>query len=180
MCQFGRDDVIRHVTEKYGYVAQINTFGRLKARAAIKDVSRVHGLPPHEGQRIANLIPDQLNITLQEALDSDRDFLAEYERNADVREVVDMAKKLENFARNIGVHAAGLVIATRPLDDIIPLRWDVKHEKQVTQWDGPTCEELGLLKMDLLGLRTLSTIERAKKLIRETLSEEEILSLIHI
>ena len=180
MCQFGRDDVIRHVTEKYGYVAQINTFGRLKARAAIKDVSRVHGLPPHEGQRIANLIPDQLNITLQEALDSDRDFLAEYERNADVREVVDMAKKLENFARNIGVHAAGLVIATRPLDDIIPLRWDVKHEKQVTQWDGPTCEEIGLLKMDLLGLRTLSTIERAKKLIRETLSEEEIRATANI
>lgn len=180
MCQFGRDDVIRHVTEKYGYVAQINTFGRLKARAAIKDVSRVHGLPPNEGQRIANFVPDQLNITLQEALDSDRDFFAEYERNADVRDVVDMAKNLEHFARNIGVHAAGLVIATRPLDDIIPLRWDVKHEKQVTQWDGPTCEDIGLLKMDLLGLRTLSTIERAKNLIRETLSEEEIRATANI
>ena len=180
MCQFGRDDVIRHVTEKYGYVAQINTFGRLKARAAIKDVSRVHGLSPNEGQRIANFVPDQLNITLQEALDSDRDFFAEYERNADVRDVVDMAKNLEHFARNIGVHAAGLVIATRPLDDIIPLRWDVKHEKQVTQWDGPTCEDIGLLKMDLLGLRTLSTIERAKNLIRETLSEEEIRATANI
>lgn len=180
MCQFGREDVIRHVTEKYGYVAQINTFGRLKARAAIKDVSRVHGLPPHEGQRIANFVPDQLNITLQDALDSDRDFLAEYERSTEVRDVVDMAKNLEHFARNLGVHAAGLVIATRPLDDIIPLRWDVKHEKQVTQWDGPTCEELGLLKMDLLGLRTLSTIERAKKLIRETLSEEEIRATANI
>ena len=132
-------------------MAQINTFGRLKARAAIKDVSRVHGLPPHEGQRIANFVPDQLNITLQDALDSDRDFLAEYERSTEVRDVVDMAKNLEHFARNVGV-PAGLVIATRPLDDIIPLRWDVKHEKQVTQWDGPTCEELGLLKMDLLGL----------------------------
>ena len=126
MCQFGREDVIRHVTESAGYVA-VNTFGRLKARAAIKDVSRVHGLPPNEGQRIANFVPDQLNITLQDALDSDRDFLAEYERSTEVRDVVDMAKNLEHFARNVGVHAAGLVIATRPLDDIIPLRWDVKH-----------------------------------------------------
>ena len=174
MCQFGREDVIRHVTEKYGYVAQINTFGRLKARAAIKDVSRVHGLPPHEGQRIANFVPDQLDISLEGALEADRDFQAEYNRNPEVQAVVDMAKNLEYFARNVGVHAAGLVIATRPLDDIVPLRWDVKHQKQVTQWDGPTCEEVGLLKMDLLGLRTLSTIERAKKLIRESLSDEEI------
>ena len=180
MCQFGREDVIRHITEKYGYVAQINTFNRLKARAAIKDVSRVHGLSPNEAQRIANFVPDQTSITLQEALESDRDFLEEYQRNTEVRDVVDMAKNIEHFARNVGVHAAGLVIATRPLDDIIPLRWDVKHEKQVTQWDGPTCEELGLLKMDLLGLRTLSTIERAKKLIRDSLTEQEIRATANI
>ena len=110
MCQFGREDVIRHVTEKYGYVAQINTLA-VESSSGHQRCSHESTGSPNEGQRIANFVPDQLNITLQDALDSDRDFLAEYERSTEVRDVVDMAKNLEHFARNVGVHAAGLVIA---------------------------------------------------------------------
>ncbi|MCH2135367.1 MAG: DNA polymerase III subunit alpha [Phycisphaerales bacterium] len=174
ICQNGRGDVIRYVREKYGHVAQIITFGRLKARAAIKDVSRVFGLLPQEGQRIANLVPPELNITIDDALESGQDFKAEYEGNPQARRVIDEARKLEHHARHAGVHAAGVVVATQPLDSIVPLCRVSQSDDAVTQWDGPTCERMGLLKMDFLGLRTLSTMELAKRLIRETLSEEAI------
>ena len=174
ICQNGRGEVIRYVREKYGHVAQIITFGRLKARFAIKDVARVFGLPPQEGQRIANLVPNELNITIEDALESGQDFKAEYDGNPQARRVIDEARKLEHHARHAGVHAAGVVVATQPLDNIVPLCRVSGNEEAVTQWDGPTCEKVGLLKMDFLGLRTLSTIELAKTMICEGLSEETL------
>ena len=174
ICQNGRGEVIRYVREKYGHVAQIITFGRLKARAAIKDVARVFGLTPLEGQRIANLVPVELNITIDAALESGQDFRSEYDNNPQARRVIDEARKLEHHARHAGVHAAGVVIATQPLDTIVPLCRVSGHDEAVTQWDGPTCEKVGLLKMDFLGLRTLSTLELAKSLIRDTLDDDAI------
>ncbi|MFO0962697.1 MAG: DNA polymerase III subunit alpha [Phycisphaerales bacterium] len=175
ICQDGRASVIGHVRQKYGHVAQIATFGRLKAKAAVKDVARVFGLTPGEGQRIANLVPGELDITLDRALQQNPDFKAAYEAEESVRRVVDTARELEDHARSQGIHAAGVVVATRPLDSIVPLcRSAGGGDEVVTQWDGPTCEKAGLLKMDFLGLRTLSTIELAKKIIRGSLTEEAI------
>jgi DNA polymerase III subunit alpha len=174
ICQNGRGDVINFVRKKYGHVAQIITFGRLKARAAIKDVARVHGLSAGEGQRLANLIPPDLNITIDEALKKNTDFQQAYDDSGEIKSVVDTAKQLEHHARHVGVHAAGVVIATEPLDNIVPLCKATGGSEIVTQWDGPTCEQIGLLKMDFLGLRTLSTIELCKKLVRESLDDKTI------
>lgn len=174
MCQDGRGEVIEYVRQKYGHVAQIITFGRLKAKAAIKDVARVMGFSPSEGQRLSDLVPNELNITIDGALAKEPDFKAEYDSKPEVRAVVDTARALEDHARHVGVHAAGVVIATQPLDNIVPLCKASGSDDVVTQWDGPTCEKVGLLKMDFLGLRTLSTIERAKTLIRQSLPDEEI------
>ncbi|MCH2149599.1 MAG: DNA polymerase III subunit alpha, partial [Phycisphaerales bacterium] len=174
ICQDGRGDVINYVREKYGHVAQIITFGRLKARNAIKDVARVHGLPAQEGQRLANLIPNELNISIDDSLLREPDLADECDRNPVVRRVVDQARSLEHHARHAGVHAAGVVIATQPLETIVPLYKASGSDDVITQWDGPTCESVGLLKMDFLGLRTLSTIELAKKLIGEQFDDEAI------
>jgi len=175
ICQDGRARVLDYVRRKYGHVAQIVTFGRLKAKAAIKDVARVMGLTPVEGQRLANLVPSELHITIDEALSKEPELRAQYERDERTKRVIDTAKALEDHARSAGIHAAGVVIATRPLDDIVPLaRPTGGGDEVVTQWDGPTCEAVGLLKMDFLGLRTLSTIERAKALVREAFEESTI------
>ena len=175
LCQNGRGAVIQHVRQKYGHVAQIATFGRLKAKNAIKDVARVMGLPPAEGQRISNLVPEAPDMTFEKAFAQSPDFQAAYDADETVRRVVDGAKELENHARTQGIHAAGVVIATQPLDNIVPLcRSTGGGDEVVTQWEGPLCEKAGLLKMDFLGLRTLSTIELAKKLVRDSMSEEAI------
>ena len=174
ICQDGRAAVIDYVRKKYGHVAQIITFGRLKARAALKDVARVSGWLPADGQRLANLVPNELNITLDQAIKKSPDLKTEYESNPSARGILDTAQQLENHARHAGIHAAGVVIATQPLETIVPLCRASGSEDAVTQWDGPTCEHMGLLKMDFLGLRTLSTIERAKSLIREELADDII------
>ena len=174
ICQDGRSDVIRYVRDKYGHVAQIITFGRLKARAAIKDVARVHGLLPQEGQRLANLVPGELNITIDESIQKSSEFKSEYQNNPSSQSVIDAANQLEDHARHSGVHAAGVVVATQPLERIVPLCKASGSDDVVTQWDGPTCEQVGLLKMDFLGLRTLSTLELAKQHIRQSLDEEAI------
>ena len=174
ICQNGRGEVIEYVREKYGHVAQIITFGRLKARAAIKDVARVMGFAPSEGQRLSNLVPAELNITIDDALEKEPDLHRACEEDPRARRVIDAARALEDHARHAGVHAAGVIVATRPLDSIIPLCRVSGGEEAVTQWDGPTCETIGLLKMDFLGLRTLSTIERAREIITASLPEEAI------
>jgi DNA polymerase III alpha subunit/REP element-mobilizing transposase RayT len=176
LCQNGRADVINYVRKKYGHVAQIITFGTMKARAAVRDVGRVLEFTIPEVDRIAKLIPETLNITIDEALEQEPELKKLYGSDARIQRLIDNARTLEGQARHASVHAAGVIVATRPLHEIVPLyRQSTAAENEVvTQWDGPTCEKMGLLKMDFLGLRTLSIIERCKKLIGETLSEEEI------
>lgn len=176
LCQDGRADVINYVRQKYGHVAQIITFGTLKARAAVRDVARVMDMPLVDADKLAKLIPEQLGMTLDAALEQEPDLRALYERDELVRRVIDNARTIEGQARHASVHAAGVIVATRPLHEIVPLYRQSNSEENeiVTQWDGPTCEKMGLLKMDFLGLRTLSVIERARKLITATLDEPEI------
>ncbi|MEK6703106.1 MAG: DNA polymerase III subunit alpha, partial [Planctomycetota bacterium] len=195
LCQDGRGEVINFVRTKYGHVAQIITFGTMKARAAIRDVSRVLNVSLPVADRIAKLVPEQLNITLDEAIEKEPELQGVYDGKAaalakindklspdqaidarTARNLIDNARTLEGQARHAGVHAAGVIVATRPLNEIVPLYRQAGSEENeiVTQWDGPTCEKMGLLKMDFLGLRTLSVVERAKKLIVEGLGSEEI------
>jgi len=174
LCQDGRADVIGYVREKYGHVAQIITFGTLKARAGIRDVGRVLDMPLPEVDRIAKLVPEALGMTLDQAMEQEPDLRALYDEDDRVRRLIDTARTLEGQARHASVHAAGVIVATQPLEELVPLYKQSTSEDVVTQWDGPTCEKAGLLKMDFLGLRTLSVIERCKRLIRDTLPEEAV------
>jgi DNA polymerase-3 subunit alpha len=174
LCQDGRARVIDYVRRKYGHVAQIITFGTLKAKAAIRDVARVLEMPLADADKLAKLVPEQLGITLDKALEQEADLKTAYDRDPLVKRCIDNARALEGQARHASVHAAGVIVATRPLHEIVPLYKPTNSEDVVTQWDGPTCEKMGLLKMDFLGLRTLSVIERCKKLLSQTLSEEEV------
>ncbi|MEM9111429.1 MAG: DNA polymerase III subunit alpha [Planctomycetota bacterium] len=175
MCQDGRGDILQWVREKYGYVAQIITFGTLKARAAIRDVGRVMDLPLPEVDKVCKLVGDGLKTTLDSALETEPDLRKVYDESPQIRSVYDTARKLEGMARHAGVHAAGVIVATQPLDNICPLYKPPANDEQiVTQWDGPTCENVGLLKMDFLGLRTLSIIERAKALVADDFSTGQI------
>ncbi|MEM1330281.1 MAG: DNA polymerase III subunit alpha [Planctomycetota bacterium] len=176
LCQDGRGDVIDYVRRKYGHVAQIITFGTLKARAAVRDVARVMDVPLPETDRIAKLIPEALGMTLDKALEQEPDLKKLYDTDATVKQVIDTGRRLEGQARHAGIHAAGVVLCNTPLDEIVPLykQSGAEEHEIVTQWDGPTCEKMGLLKMDFLGLRTLSVIERCTELIRKGLPRSEI------
>ncbi|MEO0482789.1 MAG: DNA polymerase III subunit alpha [Planctomycetota bacterium] len=176
LCQDGRAEVIDYVRHKYGHVAQIITFGTMKARAAVRDVARVLEVPLARADQIAKAIPEELNITLDKALAQDPDFKKLVESDPEVQRVIANARVLEGQARHSSVHAAGVIVATRPLQEIVPLykQPGAEDHEIVTQWDGPTCEKMGLLKMDFLGLRTLSVIERAKALIEETLDDAAV------
>ncbi len=193
LCQDGRADVINYVREKYGHVAQIITFGTMKARAAVRDVARVLEVSLPVADRLAKMIPDSLGITFEKALEDEPAFKGVYigdaaaidklnhglspEQQAPasrIRQLIDNAIVLEGQARHASVHAAGVIVATRPLHEIVPLYKQPNAADVITQWDGPTCEKVGLLKMDFLGLRTLSVIERCKRLVRESLDESAI------
>jgi DNA polymerase-3 subunit alpha len=181
----GRERVINYVRKKYGEpcVAQIATFGTLGAKAAVRDVVRVLGLPFSEGDRIAKLIPVMPGMTIDRALggveyqdeketkDAKRfhgpDFQKAYEAEDTVRRVVDLARQVEGLCRQAGIHAAGVVIASEPLGDVVPLARAAAGEV-ITQFDMNTVAELGLLKMDFLGLKTLTVIEEAFRLIERT------------
>jgi len=174
ICQDGRQEILEYVRNKYGHVAQIITFGTLKARAAIRDVGRVYNMPLPEVDRICKLVGDGLGTTLDKALKQEPDLHKLYKSDGSVKQVIDTARRLEGLSRHAGVHAAGVVIATQPLDNIVPLYQPPGTEQLVTQWDGPTVEKAGLLKMDFLGLRTLSIIESARKHIRSTLDQQTV------
>jgi len=174
LCQDGRADVIEYVRNKYGHVAQIITFGTLKAKAAVRDVGRVLEMPLPEVDRVAKLIPEHPKMTLDRALEEEPDLKKLYSADAQVARVIDTGKRLEGQARHASVHAAGVIVATQPLENLVPLYKQSTSDDVVTQWDGPTCERIGLLKMDFLGLRTLSVIERAKDLIRDSMDEPAI------
>ena len=174
-CTNRRGEVIQYVTEKYGreQVAQIITFGTLAAKAAIKDVGRVLDMSFADVDRISKLVPKTLNIKLEKAVeDPEMKDLASKEPR--VREVLDVSLKLEGVCRNAGMHAAGVVISSVPLRELVPLYVTNKQEI-VTQYDMVGLEKLGLLKMDFLGLTTLTIIEEAMKLIQRYRSEKVVI-----
>jgi DNA polymerase-3 subunit alpha len=164
ICQNGREEVIEYVRRKYGHVAQIITFGTLKPRAAVKDVSRVMGLGFEEANAITKLIPTDLKMTIDKALEQEPDLKKMYQENEQVRRVIDISRQLEGLARHAGVHAAAVVVADEPLEKFVPLYQPANSQQVITQLDGPCVESVGLLKMDFLGLRTLSVVERSKQL----------------
>ena len=167
ICQEGRADVIQYVREKYGHVAQIITYGTLKARAVVRDVGRVMGMTVEEVDRIAKKVPEGPKVTLSKALDAEPDLRDLYERDPRVKQVIDYGLCLEGLARHAGVHAAGVVVAQQPLEELVPLYKQSDSEDAITQWDGPTCDKIGLMKIDFLGLRTLTILLRARRLVRE-------------
>jgi DNA polymerase-3 subunit alpha len=172
ICQDGRRDLIEYVRDKYGEanVAQIITFGTMAARAAVRDVGRVLDIPLPEVDRIAKKIPAQLGMTLEEALKREPDLRSQYDSEPQVRQLIDVARRLEGVSRHASVHAAGVVIGDAPLVEYVPLCR--AGDDVTTQWDMTAVEKIGLLKMDFLGLRTLSTMQRAVRLIREHRSED--------
>jgi DNA polymerase-3 subunit alpha len=175
-----RDEVIEYIVEKFGKekVAQICTFGRMLARAAVRDVSRVLGYPYSTGDRIAKLIPigsQGFPMTLERALESTPDLKGLYNKDADARRIIDLAKQIEGNARHISVHAAGVVIAPTILTDFTPLQLDPEGAKIITQYDMDALdpnvspkEAVGLLKFDLLGIRNLSILGRAVEIVDKT------------
>ncbi|MFN9916718.1 MAG: DNA polymerase III subunit alpha, partial [Pirellulaceae bacterium] len=169
-CQERRGEIIRYVKEKYGEanVAQIGTFGTMKAKAAIKDVGRVLGLPLAEVSRITEMIPDELKITVADAIAKNIDLQKLYESSVEVRELLDFAQKLEGTARNVGTHAAAVVIADQPLTEYLPLTRVSGKEDIITQWSMGDVEAAGLLKMDFLGLRNLTILSKAVEMIEKT------------
>src|SRR5690349_4211494 len=168
-CMNRRAEVIDYVTQKYGRdnVAQIITFGTMAAKAAIKDVGRAMDIPYADVDRIAKMVPTQLNITLDQAIADSPQLNEAIEKDGQIRELFETAKRLEGMVRNSGVHAAGVVISPRPLTDLVPLH-RTKNDEIVTAFDMVAIDKLGLLKMDFLGLTTLTILTDAMKLIEQT------------
>ncbi|MHC4354629.1 MAG: DNA polymerase III subunit alpha, partial [Planctomycetota bacterium] len=167
ICQAHRGQLIDYVRQKYGHVAQIITFGTMKARAVIRDICRVLGVPLGEADRLAKLVPFSLDMTLDKALQTEPELKQAYNQSEQTRKVIDIGKKLEGLARHASIHAAGVVIADEPLTNFVPLYKAPGSEDIVTQFEGPTVEKVGLLKMDFLGLKTLSVLERSCQLVKE-------------
>lgn len=172
-CYVKRDKVLDYVTRKYGKdrVAQIITFGTLAARAALRDVGRVLGMTYSDVDEVVKLVPKELGITLEKALQSSKEFRQAYEDRPEVTRLVDFAKSIEGAPRNIGTHAAGVIIAPADLKDYVPLALG-QEGGIITQYDKNKVEELGLLKMDFLGLRTLTVIDDCIKFIKETTGDD--------
>jgi DNA polymerase-3 subunit alpha len=167
-CMNRRGEVIQYVTEKYGreQVAQIITFNTLGARAAIKDVGRVLEMPFADVERITKLVPNVLNISLQEAIEQEPGFNDAAKKDPRVDDVLKVALRLEGLSRNCSVHAAGVVISPQPLKELVPL-YKTNRDEIVTQFDMSGLEKLQLLKMDFLGLTTLTLIQDALRLIKK-------------
>ncbi|MBO6148078.1 MAG: DNA polymerase III subunit alpha [Lachnospiraceae bacterium] len=174
-CFERRQDVIDYVVEKYGRdkCVQIITFGTLAAKGVLRDVSRVMDLPYAFGDKLARLIPGELNITLDKALKENNDFRKLYEDDDTVHKVVDMSKRLEGLPRHSSIHAAGILITPEEADSYVPLSRGSNNEV-TTQFTMTTLEELGLLKMDFLGLRTLTVIHNAVKFVNARHPEKQL------
>jgi DNA polymerase-3 subunit alpha len=173
ICQERRYQVIEYVRKKYGdaNVAQIGTFGTLKAKAAIKDVGRVMNIPLVRVEQINKLVPGRLNITLDEAIKEEPALRRMAEEDPEVGRLLQLARQLEGTNRSVGTHAAGVVIADRPLEELVPLQKisnkDKAKEVITTQWAMGDIEKAGLLKMDFLGLRNLTTLDTAVRMIND-------------
>jgi DNA polymerase III subunit alpha len=166
-CMEGRDRVIDYVTERYGReaVSQIITYGSMAARAVVRDVGRVLGYPYGMVDKIAKLIPFELGITLEKALDQEDELKNRYENEDEIKVLIDLAKKLEGLVRNVGKHAGGVVIAPSKLTDFTPLYCEPGGMHCITQFDKDDIEKVGLVKFDFLGLRTLTIIDWAVQAI---------------
>lgn len=160
-----RDELISYVTEKYGsdHVCQLITFGTLGAKAVIRDVARVLDFPYAEGDRLAKMVPTQLDITLTKALELNPELKTEYEMRPESRRILDLAMKLEGMPRHSSTHAAGVIISAVPIDDVAPLA--LNDESIVVQYTKNSIEDVGLLKFDFLGLRYLTVLHDAVRLI---------------
>ncbi|MEU5668645.1 DNA polymerase III subunit alpha, partial [Streptomyces longwoodensis] len=174
-----RDTMVRYVTEKYGdeYTAMVNTFGKIKAKNAIKDSSRILGYPFSHGERITKALPPDImgkSIPLDGVFDPEHPRYGEageirqmYENEPDVKKVIDTAKGVEGLTRGTGVHAAAVILSKTKLTERIPLHMRAKDGVKITGFDYPSCENMGLVKMDFLGLRNLGVIDHALKNIRD-------------
>ena len=168
LCYRGRGRVIDYLAHKYGedHVAQIITFSTLAARAVIRDVGRVMNLPLRDVDKIAKMIPQGPGVTLEKTLESSPEFKSAYETNPTVHTLIDHCLKLEGLSRQAGTHAAGVVICSAPVDDFVPIQLTQENFIQ-TQYEKDQVEKLGLLKMDLLGLRNLTVIQDTVDMIKE-------------
>ncbi|MFO0907255.1 MAG: DNA polymerase III subunit alpha [Isosphaeraceae bacterium] len=177
LCKERRTKVIEYVRNKYGAanVAQIGTFGTMAAKAALKDVGRALNIPLSRVDQVTKLIPTRLNITLDEALKEEPALKRLCDEDPEIQRMMDYARRLEGTVRNVGTHAAGVVIAPRPLEDLVPLQKipNKDRDKEVvsTQWEMGDVEKAGLLKMDFLGLRNLTSLSAAVKLVEQKIGK---------
>ena len=164
-----RQEVIDHIRQVYGedHVTGVITFGKLQAKNAVRDAARVLDYPYSVGDRITKMIGDELGITIDAALEKNPDLKKAYETEEDVRQVIDAAKSIEGFVRGEGVHACATIICRDPMDDHVPVKRDTKGGSIITQYDGHYTPDLGLLKMDFLGLRTLGVLSRACRNVKD-------------
>ncbi len=173
-CMSRRDEVIRYVTGKYGagHVAQIITYGSMKARAVIRDVGRVLGMDLAKVNTIAKLVPNDLKMTLEKALAAEPRLKAMLEQDQEVARLFEIARRLEGLHRHAGKHAAGVVIGRDPLVETAPLYKEPREEGAVVQWDMKCVEKVGLVKFDFLGLKTLTVLHLACQLLRRHAVDE--------
>ncbi len=168
-CETRRGEVIRYVQQKYGYdhVAQIITFGKMKARAVLRDTGRILQMPYGQVDRLTKMVPNHPTDpwTLPRTLNGAADFRREYDNDNEVKRLIDLALQLEGFPRNSSTHAAGVVIGDRPLNQLVPLYRDPRSDMPVTQFDMKHVEDTGLVKFDFLGLKTLSVLRKAVDLL---------------
>ena len=180
-CMEGRDRVIEYVSQKYGRerVSQIITYGTMAAKAVVRDVGRVLGMGYGYVDKIAKLIPFELGITLDDAIEKEPELKRLYKEDEEIKNLIDLARSLEGLTRNAGMHAGGVVIAPSKLTEFAPLYADDKGGSVVTQFDKDDVEAAGLVKFDFLGLRTLTVIDRAVKIInaRRAASGEALLDI---
>ncbi len=174
-CMDRRGEVIDYVTNKYGkdHVAQIITFGTMQARAAIRDVGRAMNIPYSEVDRVAKLVPFVPKITLKTALEMEPKLKELYDANPDIMELIDVAQTLEGISRHASTHAAGIVISPEPLTDFLPLYKAPNDNAIITQFDMDAIKTLGLLKFDFLGLKTLTIIDMAERIINDSRKQDK-------
>ncbi len=175
-CYNRREEVIKYVTEKYGKenVAQITTFGTMKAKAVVRDVGRALGISYQEADKIAKLIPNDFKITIEKALEREPELKKKAEEDPRVKELIEISKRLEGLCRHASTHAAGIVISDKPMMEYLPLYVGKKGEV-VTQYDMKMVEKVGLIKFDFLGLKTLTVLSDAIRLVKENRGEEVVL-----
>jgi len=168
-CFEKRDQVIEYIISRYGSerVAQIITFGTMAARAAIRDVGRALDVPYGDVDRIAKMIPTELGVTIDRSLEISADLAMAYQNDYDTRRIIDIAQKIEGMPRHASIHAAGVVIGRENLSSLLPLQ-KTTDGHVITQFTKETVEDIGLLKMDILGLRTLTVLDRTVKIIKKT------------